>query len=53
MKLSSSHFAKSKIAQKRPKIIFKKIQQKKSMEYIEFLMSYSVLEDQKLVICKI
>ena len=53
MNVSSYYFDKSKIAQKRAKIFFLKNRQKKSMRGINFFMPYLVLEDQKLVLCKI
>ena len=52
MKVSSYYFAKSKITQKRAKLFFLKIRQKKSMSGIKILMPYLDLEDQKLVMSK-
>ena len=49
MKVSLYYFAKSKIDQKRAKIIFFLIRQKNTMSDIKFLMPYLFLEDQKLV----
>ena len=51
IKVSSYYFAKSKIAQKRAKIFFLKKFQKKTLSGITFLITYFVLEDQKLVVC--
>ena len=53
IKVSSYYFAKSKIAQKRAKIYFFKNSPKKTLRGMKFLMPYLVLEDQKLVLCKI
>ena len=49
MKVSSYHFAKSKITQNWAKIFFQKNSPKKTISVIIFLMPYLILEDQKLV----